>query len=293
MRIGLITPTPDHPLLAATAALLTPEHRVEVVNPDTVRSVSDRTPADVYLLKSRTPHALALARDLERRGARVVNSATATARVQDRTEMADVARRAGLPFAPTRTFTSLSALADPTGLTDLPDLTAPVVVKSRHSRKHDLVARVDTHGQLRELAARHPEEPVVVQEFAPNSGWDHKLWAVGDQVFAALRRSELAPDGRSDTRSLALADLPSGWADLVRRVGQVFALDVYGVDVIGTGTDPKAKNPPTDPDAKTPLIVDINAFPGIRNQPGAPEALAAMALRTGRGVREAESLVRP
>ncbi|MEU8890087.1 alpha-L-glutamate ligase [Streptomyces sp. NPDC048442] len=260
MRIGLITPAPDHPLLAATTALLAPDHAVEVLNPDTVRSVSDRPHADVYLLKSRTPHALALARELERRGARMVNSAAATARVQDRTEMADMARQAGLPFAPTRTFAALSELA---GLAD------PVVVKSRHSYKGDLVARVDSHVQLRELAERHPQEPVVVQEFAPNSGWDHKLWAVGDQVFAALRRSELAPGEQGETRPLAPADLPSGWADLVRRVGEVFALDVYGVDVIGTGGDA---------DARVPLIVDINAFPGIRNQPGAPEALAALAL---------------
>lgn len=33
----------------------------------------------------------------------------------------------------------------------------------------------------------------------------------------------------------------------------------------------------------TPLIVDINAFPGIRNQPGAPEALATLALRAAEG----------
>ncbi|MGO4427194.1 alpha-L-glutamate ligase, partial [Streptomyces sp. MCAF7] len=33
MRIGLITPEPEHPLLAATTALLTPAHRVEAVDP--------------------------------------------------------------------------------------------------------------------------------------------------------------------------------------------------------------------------------------------------------------------
>lgn len=50
----------------------------------------------------------------------------------------------------------------------------------------------------------------------------------------------------------------------------MFALDVYGVDVIDTG-------------GGTPLIVDINAFPGIRGQAGAPEALAALALRRAAG----------
>lgn len=265
MRIGLITPAPDHPLLAATAALLVPGHEVELLDPATARSAPGHPPADVYLLKSRTPRALALARELEGSGARVINSAAATARVQDRTEMAEVARQAGLPFARTRTVSALSELAAG------PALDGPVVVKSRHSRKDDLVARVDTAAQLRELAARHPQEPAVVQDFAPNNGWDHKLWAVGDQVFAALRRSELSPGPNGGTRSVELGSLPSGWVDLVRRVGEVFALDVYGVDVVATGGRAGAEEP---------LIVDINAFPGIRNQPGAPEALAALTLRT-------------
>lgn len=263
MRIGLITPEPGHPLLAATAALLTPEHQVETLDPQTVGGLADPL-ADVYLLKSRTPRALALARDLEQRGAPVVNSAAATALCQDRTAMAEQARRAGLPFASTRTFTTLAQLASG------PRLPGPVVVKSRHSRRHDLVARLDNGTQLRELAAAFPQEPVVVQEFAPNSGWDHKLWAVGDQLFAALRRSELSPGGRGPTLPLAPDNLPPGWSALVRRVGEVFELDVYGVDIIDTGDG-------------AALIVDINAFPGVRGQSGAPEALAALTLcRTNR-----------
>ena len=71
MRIGLITPEPGHPLLADTTALLTPEHEVQALDPVTLGDVPLPL-ADVYLLKSRTPHALGLARYLERRGAPVV-----------------------------------------------------------------------------------------------------------------------------------------------------------------------------------------------------------------------------
>ncbi|MFE9093286.1 RimK family alpha-L-glutamate ligase [Streptomyces sp. NPDC007264] len=258
MRVGLITPDAGHPLLAATAALLTPGHHVETLDPGTVTEAPEPL-ADVYLLKSRTPRALSLARALERRGARVVNSAAATALCQDRAAMAEHARRAGLPYAATRMVTTPARLASG------PRLSGPVVVKSRHSRRHDLVARLDDDTRLREIAATWPHEPVVVQEFAPNSGWDHKLWAIGDRLFAALRRSELSPGGRGPTLPLALEGLPPGWTALVRRVGEVFALDVYGVDVIDTGDG-------------APLIVDINAFPGVRGQAGAPEALAALVL---------------
>ncbi|AGP52787.1 ATP-grasp domain-containing protein [Streptomyces rapamycinicus] len=266
MRIGLITADPGHQLLADATALLTPRHEVVALDPRDHDGTETRGPAsagelaDVYLLKARTPPALALARSLERRGAPVVNSAAATARCQDRTEMADRALRAGLPFAPTRTVASLAGLA-----AEPPR--RPAVVKSRHSRRHDLVARVDDAARLRALTADWADEPVVVQDFVPNDGWDHKLWVVAGRVFAALRRSELAAGGRGPNLPLALDALPPGWLDPVLRVGSVFSLDVYGVDLIDSG-------------GGAPLIVDINAFPGIRGQAGAPEALAALALRT-------------
>ncbi|MFD7503152.1 RimK family alpha-L-glutamate ligase [Streptomyces sp. NPDC059850] len=257
MRVGLLTADPDHQLLADAAALLTPRHELFAVSPEAV-SVPGAL-ADVYLLKARTPRALALARSLEERGAPVVNSAAATELCQDRTAMASLARQAGLPFAETRTVSALARL-------DAARLAYPVVVKSRHSRRHDLVARVDGPERLAELAAAWPDEPVVVQDFTPNDGWDHKLWAVGDTVFAALRTSELTvgKEGRL-TLPLPLDELPPGWLELVRRVGSVFALEVYGVDVL------------RGPDG--PVIVDINAFPGIRGQAGAPEALAALTVR--------------
>jgi ribosomal protein S6--L-glutamate ligase len=262
VRVGLITPDPGHPLLAAATALLTgPDagHRVEVLDPATAQAPDD--PADVYLLKARTPRALALARALEAGGVPVVNQAAATGRCQDRTAMAQDALRAGLPFAPTRSHACGRDLAEspPEG---------PVVVKSRYSRKGDVVVRLEGRARIREFAASVPDEPFVVQDFVPNSGWDHKLWAVGPRVFAALRRSELSPAAPGGG-PVPLAALPSGWADLVRRTGEVFGLDVYGVDVIDAG-------------GGRPLIVDVNAFPGVRHQPGAPEALAALALRAAR-----------
>ncbi|MGW1837025.1 ATP-grasp domain-containing protein [Streptomyces sp. BBFR2] len=220
--------------------------------------------ADVYLLKAHTPRALALGARLAAAGATVINSVAATALCQDRTEMAALARAAGLPFAATRTLDRLGPLAA------AGEPPAPLVVKSRRSRRGDLVARADTAADLRALAAKWPDEPVVVQEFTPNAGWDHKLWVIDGHLFAAVRRSELSPGGRSVTTTLALSELPDGWAALAHRVGEVFALDVYGVDLLDAGDG-------------TPLIVDINAFPGVRGQAGAPEALAGLVLRAGRG----------
>ncbi|MFJ8430643.1 RimK family alpha-L-glutamate ligase [Kitasatospora sp. NPDC094019] len=291
MRIGLITSAPDHPVLAATAALLTADgHRVEVLDPTARPAGEDRRtgpeagrtepPADVYLLKAHTPAGLALARELEERGVPVVNPVAATELCQDRLAMAELARRAGLPFAPTR------AAAEPVellGAVEAGELHLPLVVKSRHSRRHDLVARVDDRAGLRALAERWPDEPVVAQPYLPSTGWDQKLWVVAGQLFCARRRSELAgpehaelPDG---TDGFGLAELSAERAGVALRAGEVFGLDVYGVDLLdGPGE---------------PVVVDVNAFPGIRGQAGAPEALAALALRVGAAGTAASSLPRP
>ena len=272
MRIGLITPRPDHPLLAATVALLEPEHDIEWLDPSGPRPPAPDDPADVYLLKARTSRAVALAAELEERGALVLNSAAATSRCQDRTRMAELARAAGLPFAENRTAARLRDLTERDG-------PFPLVIKSRHSRRGDLVTRVDTFAQLTELYGTWGDEPVVVQPFTEGDGWDRKLWVLGGEVFAARRHSELqppaptpapepAPTPAPRTVPLRPADIPSTWRELALRTGRVFALDIYGVDIL---LGPSG-----------PVIVDINAFPGARGQDGAPEALASLAVRTAK-----------
>lgn len=277
MRICLLTDAPDHPLLAAATALLTPDHRVDFLDPNPGSGppsalVDPDDLADVYLLKAHTPRALALAYFLEGHGARVVNSASATELCQDRTRMAEVAGRAGLPFPGTRTLASLADLTDLTDQTDLTDLVTegtgpdyPFMVKSRHNRRGDLVARVDDPARLRAVAAEWPGEPVVVQEFVANSGWDHKLWVIAGEVFSALRPAKVGAPRSGAMPEPVVRELPSAWTDLVLQVGPAFDLDVYGVDLLDR--------------AGAPVIVDINAFPGIRGPVGAPEALAALALR--------------
>ncbi|MEW2547664.1 alpha-L-glutamate ligase [Streptomyces sp. NPDC047002] len=255
MRIGLITPRPGHPLLAGATALLAPRHEVRWLDPG--RAAHDIGPlADVYLLKARTPGAVALARKLEERGAPVLNTAAATGLCQDREAMAALAREFLLPFAPTRSAASLAAAAAE------PGLPYPLVVKSRRSRGGDLVALAATPSALRALLPRWRDEPVVVQPYTLGDGWDHKVWVIGGRLFTARRRSELANPHPAPPPGA----LPPGWDAVALRVGEVFALDVYGVDMIDAG-------------GGAPLVVDVNAFPGARGRPGAPAALAALALR--------------
>jgi glutathione synthase/RimK-type ligase-like ATP-grasp enzyme/aminoglycoside phosphotransferase (APT) family kinase protein len=263
VRVCLLTDAPEHPLLAALSNLLGGRRGIAVVGVGPV----DRVPAaDLYLLKAHSSQVVALARVVESRGGTVVNSADATELCQDRVRMAERARSAGLPFPETHHLARLSDLGAWLAGSAAPDL--PLVVKSRASRRRDLVTRLCRAVALRSLEADWGDEPVVVQDYVAGGGWDHKLWVIGSRVFAGLRRSTLDGGAASPTRLLDPRRLPPDWLDLTRTVGDAFDLRIYGVDILDT--------------ARGPLIVDVNAFPGFRSVPGAADVLAAFVRRSGR-----------
>ncbi|AHH99122.1 phosphotransferase [Kutzneria albida] len=255
MHVCVLTDTPGHPTLAAVTALLYSEHSVELLDP---QHGAPATLADLYLLKSRSARAVALGHALRRRGAVVVNDPVATAICQHRARMAECVAAAGLPFAPTRAVARLSELLD---LATGPAV-FPLIVKSTRSRRGDLVSKVDDLCQLRSVAALWAHEPVVVQPFLANDGWDHKLWVVGDEVFLAQRRTPLTTDTVGAPCPTTDAEQQPELRAMARAVGKALRLEVYGVDVLLTD--------------RGPVVVDVNAFPGCRGVPGVPEALAAL-----------------
>ncbi len=264
MRVCLIADRPDHPVLSATMAILAGRHEQRVALSASFASSPARRreldrPADVYLLKSRSPAALELGTQLADRGAIVINHPSATALCLDRVAMADRLREAGLPQPSTAAF---SRLADVPA--DGIDLRFPVMVKSRQSRRGDLVAKLSRPADVLPLAHEWPDEPVVLQEFTAGSGYDLKLWAIGDDLHAARRRSPLET-GATDAAKQNLplqGRIAEELVHIGRAVGRAFALDLYGVDVIMS--------------PEGPTIVDVNAFPGFRGVADAPARLAAL-----------------
>jgi ribosomal protein S6--L-glutamate ligase len=259
MNLCFIVDRRDHPVIKATAERLALEHRVSIVDARALRvreaRARPRAPrVHVYLLKSGAPVAIERARELEARGARVVNTPAATEACRDRVLMARRLADADLPCPQTAGFASLRSLRD--GQTRP---TFPFVVKSRYSRRGDLVAKVSGVAELRKLASRWADEPVVVQEFVANDGMDWKLWVIGGNVAAARRRTALE-EGRGHDLPVQLDDVPTACLQLTREVGTLFGLELYGVDLVET--------------ERGPIVVDVNAFPGYRSMRGASETLA-------------------
>jgi ribosomal protein S6--L-glutamate ligase len=262
LHLCLITDRPLHPVIAPVAAELSTRHRVRVIDPDAAGLQAAlqeevRDPADLYLLRSHTQASMGIARHVERPGTLTINNWAAADACRDRVAIAARVQGACLPWPETWGAPDLNAWATGGGLEML--LRHPVVVKSRWTRRGDLVRRVDTVAQLKAVAAEWPAEPVIVQRYIPNDGWDRKVYVIDGEIFGVYRPSPLR-DGDPEAR-MAI-NVPVEWASLARRVGIAFGLKVYGLDLVLSAT--------------TPTIVDVNSFPGFRGVAGAAEALIAM-----------------
>src|SRR3989442_14608721 len=73
-----------------------------------------------------------------------------------------------------------------------------------------------------------------------------KLYVIGKDVYSVARKSPLHPEVKVEEQ---LIPLRLEWRKLARRVGEIFGLDIYGLDVLET--------------SKGPIVVDINDFPSF------------------------------
>src|ERR1700737_2324984 len=174
LHLCLITDRPQHPVIAPVTAELSTRHRVRVIDPDSaglhaVLQGELRDPANVYLLRSHTQASMDIARRMERAGTLIVNNWAAADACRDRVTIAERVQAACLPWPETWRAPDLETWAARAGPGEL--LRHPVVVKSRWTRRGDLVRRVDSEAQLKTLAADWPGEPVFVQRNIPNDAW--------------------------------------------------------------------------------------------------------------------------
>jgi ribosomal protein S6--L-glutamate ligase len=254
VNICLLIESAPKPVLAAVLERLSRTHNMVTWDPRTGTLPVFPGPGpgghdgDVYLLKSRSPQARALARTAQAAGARVVNTPQATDAALDRWTMATCLEEAGVPQPRTWSFPTLHALAgdEETG----PSLPWPQVVKSRTSARGDLVQLVRSRDDLRALLPRWGDVPVIAQEFTPNDGFDIKIWVIGGDLSAARRRSALEGTDKSSDAPIEADELPAEWAEAALRAGQALGLDLFGVDLLIRDGHP--------------VVIDVNAFPGFQ-----------------------------
>jgi ribosomal protein S6--L-glutamate ligase len=213
---------------------------------------------DLYLFKSHSPLAESLAAVAHYSNAHLLNAYPATMKVRDKILTCALLLKAGIPTPRTWVTDSLDALRP--ALAD-----GPIVVKPYRGRRGAGVTVCRTEADLDAIAGRYGggdgddggedgtalgERLVFAQEYLEHEGLDYKAYAIGDYVHAIKR--VFPATTKEEKLGTPVGDDPA-LEDLVRRCGEVFGLELYGVDLI-----------------RTPVgysVIEVNCFPGYKGVP--------------------------
>ena len=237
-------------------------HQVDVLRPGrSLMRITDAIQAgshDAWVLKTVSGGpGLTLLEAASAVGLTTVNDARSIRGVRDKALAAAIGRSRGLPVPTTY------AAACPEALAELPESAFPLVVKPADGSSGRAVRLVPSPDRLAALGPELAQEGMLIaQPYVPNSGIDLKVYCVGGELYATERGSPLGPDRDVRGRRVALS---SEVAAIATEVGEVYGLDLYGVDIL------------LGPDG--PVVVDVNDFPSFKEVPDA-------AARVGRAVLE-------
>jgi ribosomal protein S6--L-glutamate ligase len=198
-----------------------------------------------------TDYGLAVVKQFEILGTKLVNSSQAIAESRDKMRCLQVLTAANLQVprsALTRTAKGLrAAVENVRGL--------PVVMKVLQGTQGVGVMLVNTPISLGTVVETlHAlEQDVIIQQFiAEGAGRDYRAFVVGKKIVAAMMRT--APEGefRSNIHRGGeghLVKLPKNYERAAIRAAQVLGLQIAGVDLMES--------------AEGPLILEVNSSPGF------------------------------
>ncbi|MGE0132317.1 MAG: RimK family alpha-L-glutamate ligase [Blastocatellales bacterium] len=228
---------------------------------------------DIYLFKSHSPLAESLAAAAHYRGAKLFNEYPATMKVRDKVLTATMLLQAGIPTPRTFVTDSIETLRPIVRET-------PVVVKPWKGRRGQGIEICMDEAQFDDLIKRRTDEVatdddggggedgtalgerlIFAQEFEEKEPFDYKAYAVGDYVHAIKR--VFPAKTKEEKLGTPVGDDPE-LTDLVLRCGEVFGLQLYGVDLVKT---PKGFS-----------VIEVNCFPGYKGVPQGGERISQFIL---------------
>lgn len=217
---------------------------------------------DLYLFKSHSPLAESLAAAAHYRGAKVLNEYPATMKVRDKILTCTMLLQAGIPTP--RTFVTDSIESLRSVVREMPIIVKPykgrrgqgIEICMDEARFDDLIRRraadadADDDGGGGEDGTALGERLIFAQEYEEHEPFDYKAYAVGDYVHT-IRRIFPAKT-KEEKLGTPVEDDPELDA-LIRRCGNLFGLQLYGVDLIKT--------------SKGYSVIEVNCFPGYKGVP--------------------------
>lgn len=238
-------------------------HRVTAIDPQSSSYLMEGDgwlgDFDLVVARGRSWALLCMLAWAESRGASTINRKAAIAAVYNKADMS-VALAAGSIPVPRTYFGSVESLAK-----RIPADSYPIILKPIFGDNcRGLVVANDPQ----EMANIEWTEPVALaQTYMPTDGYDLKLYGIGDEVWAVRKPSPFNKRSQSDSTDAkaGLVPLTAELEALGRRSGELFGLELYGVDCIVTD--------------QGPLVIEINDFPNYTGVPEADERLADYVVR--------------
>ncbi len=228
------------------------------------------TDYDAYVLKTVTDGpGLTILEAAEAVGIPTINNSRAIRLVRDKAVAVAHAQAHGLPI-PLTYF-----VGHPRALLKVPHAAYPVVVKPSNGTSLQSIHLVHTPEEM--AALQLDDSYYLAMRYVENTGFDIKIYVTGQEVHAITKTSPL--HGTVTEQEIPVS---REMLQLARRVGQVFGLDLYGVDVLET---PQGL-----------MLVDINDFPSFYGVPRKVAAIAEYILHAAyrtRGQRERLTTPRP
>jgi ribosomal protein S6--L-glutamate ligase len=220
-------------------------HRVDTLEPQsTTTCLTDLLSChyDALVLKTVSDGpGLSILEAAEAVGIPTINQSLAIRRVRDKAVAAALAHAHGVPTPTTFFITSLSLL------NQVPVEQFPLVVKPSHGSSCRDIYYCDSPDDVAHLRIdTRYSGSWLAQHYEENIGFDTKLYVAGTEVYAVAKRSPLHPELDVEKRPIPVTP---ALRNLALRVGALFGLDIYGLDVVET--------------KRGPVVVDVNDFPSF------------------------------
>lgn len=197
--------------------------------------------ADLYILKSKAELWLNLAAVLDARGARILNSYSASVNTINKIRTAACLSAAQIPVP--RSWVA----GDLTRITEVTDM-MPLLLKPNIGHGG---AGIRLIRDKAELSATQVDDGVLIQEFIKQVEYEIKLYVVGDRVCGIRKHA-----GSGEREPVAVEP---ALQDVAISCGRALGLDIYGLDVLVSTTGP--------------IVIDVNYFPSFRGVPNAARLL--------------------
>ncbi|MEW6212527.1 MAG: hypothetical protein AB1631_29645 [Acidobacteriota bacterium] len=207
-----------------------------------------RVEHDLYILKSGSEAAMALAWALDLEGATILNPYPAVAMMKDKIIATRRLQHAGVPLPATYIAESAERFAD---LLD----EGPLVVKPyRGGSQGRGVCIVRDKTDLGDIESGGV---LFAQRYHQPDGRDHKIYRIGERIFGVMR---VWPPRTYEDKLGEPFEVSSEMREITLGCGRAFGIDLYGIDIVAS--------------EGRLYVVDINTFPGFKGVPDAARLLA-------------------